>query len=234
MKTKIVAHRGFWRSSALVQNSIASLSAAGKAAIWGSEFDIQLSADSIPVVYHDRKIAGLEIQKTEYAKLEELQIVNGEKLPVLRDYLRCAVMYPNIHLVAEIKPHDSLLRDRAAADIVLQMIRDFHLERRTDFISFSPQLCVILHELAPEASVASLSKMLSPRQVKAMGLSGVDYDYNVLRDKPQLIDEAHALSLEVNVWIVNNPAIIKRLVLKGVDYITTDNPLEAMSIVGAL
>ena len=49
----IVAHRGFWRTDGSAQNSIASFQKAAEIGCWGSEFDVWMTADGVPVVFHD-------------------------------------------------------------------------------------------------------------------------------------------------------------------------------------
>ena len=39
-ETKVVAHRGFWRTEGSDQNSIASLLKADELGAWGAEFDV--------------------------------------------------------------------------------------------------------------------------------------------------------------------------------------------------
>lgn len=55
-KTKVIAHRGYWKTEGAAQNSIRSLERANEIKVYGSEFDVHLTADNVPVVYHDRKI----------------------------------------------------------------------------------------------------------------------------------------------------------------------------------
>lgn len=57
-KVGIVAHRGFWNceEAGYAQNSVAALRQAQLAGFWGSEFDVQLTADTIVVSNHDKEI----------------------------------------------------------------------------------------------------------------------------------------------------------------------------------
>ena len=62
-KTKVIAHRGYWKTEGSAQNSIRSLERANEIKVYGSEFDVHLTADNVPVVFHDSKIQGKHIQK---------------------------------------------------------------------------------------------------------------------------------------------------------------------------
>lgn len=86
-KTKVIAHRGYWKTEGSAQNSIRSLERANEIKVYGSEFDVHLTADNVPVVYHDRKIEGKDIQTASYAELKDLKLSNGETLPTLEQYL---------------------------------------------------------------------------------------------------------------------------------------------------
>ena len=86
-QTQVIAHRGFWKAEGSAQNSIAGLKKAAEAKVYGSEFDVQLTADGVVVVNHDDAIDGLVIGETAYDKLKDLKLKNGEKLPTLADYL---------------------------------------------------------------------------------------------------------------------------------------------------
>ena len=63
-QTKVIAHRGFWNTEGSAQNSLTSLRKAAEARLYGSEFDVQMTADSIIVVNHDNAIRGYIIEKT--------------------------------------------------------------------------------------------------------------------------------------------------------------------------
>ena len=81
-KTKVIAHRGYWKTEGSAQNSIRSLERANEIKVYGSEFDVHLTADNVPVVYHDRKIEGKDIQTAPYAELKDLKLSNGETLHI--------------------------------------------------------------------------------------------------------------------------------------------------------
>ena len=53
---KVIAHRGYWNCDGSAQNSIASLGKAQKLGIYGSEFDVWMTSDGVPVVFHDATV----------------------------------------------------------------------------------------------------------------------------------------------------------------------------------
>ena len=65
-----------------------------------------------------------------------------------------------------------------------------------------------------------------------MGFAGLDYHYKIMQLHPDWIKAAKDLVLSVNVWTVNDPEMAKTLMDQGVDYITTDKPVEIAQVVG--
>ena len=100
---KVVAHRGYWTTEGSAQNSIASLQKAAEIGCWGSEFDVWMTADGIPVVFHDATIDGIRIEDTTYATLMNHRLQNGEFIPTLQQYLTEAKRLTNCRLIFEIK-----------------------------------------------------------------------------------------------------------------------------------
>ena len=81
-----------------------------------------------------------------------------------------------------------------------------------------------IKKLAPTFKVQYLRGELSPEQVKAEGLDGLDYHYSVFLKNPTWIAEAKNLGLVTNVWTVNDEAVFKQLSEMGVDFVTTNIP----------
>ena len=96
---KVVAHRGYWMTEGSAQNSIASLQKAAEIGCWGSEFDVWMTADGIPVVFHDATVEGIRIEDTTYATLMNHRLQNGEFIPTLQQYLTEAKRLTNCRLI---------------------------------------------------------------------------------------------------------------------------------------
>ena len=230
-KTRVIAHRGYWKTEGSAQNSIRSLELADKIKVYGSEFDVHLTSDNVPVVFHDGKIQGKQIQATPYAELKDLQLPNGEKLPTLEQYLDKAKTLKNIKLIFELKSHATPERDREAARIAVDMINSKKLQKRTEYIAFSLEAAKELHRLSPKTPVYYLNGDLSPKELKALGFAGLDYHYKVMQKHPQWYKEAKDLNLKINVWTVDDIGVMEEMIENGVDFITTDIPEEAQKTV---
>ena len=79
-----------------------------------------------------------------------------------------------------------------------------------------------------------LNGELSPKELKELGFAGLDYHFDVMRKNKEWFKEAKKLSLGINVWTVNDPAIIIEMVEQGADFITTDIPSEALNLLNNL
>lgn len=228
---KVVAHRGYWKTEGSAQNSIASFQKAAQIGCWGSEFDVWLTADGVPVVFHDATVEGIRIEDTIYATLMNIRLKNGEFIPTLQQYLTEAQRYPDCRLIFEVKPHRSEKRDYRISEMSVELINMLGLADRTDYISFSKNVCKRIHELAPNAKIAYLNGELSPREIKELGWTGIDYNSKVFDNHPDWALEAKKLGLEVNVWTVDGEEALKRFAkMPGIDIITTNDPETLIEI----
>lgn len=222
---KIVAHRGYWRTDGSAQNSITSLQKAAAVGCYGSEFDVWITADGVPVVFHDATIDGIRIEDTTFATLMNHRLQNGEFIPTLQQYLTEGSKIEGCQLILEIKPHRNEVRDKRIADMCVELVRTLGLEKKTEYISFSKVVCQRLHEITPDSKVAYLNGELAPAQIKEMGLTGIDYNEKVFVKHPEWLQEAKQLGVEVNVWTVDGEENLRHHAnLEGVDLITTNDP----------
>lgn len=226
---QVIAHRGFWKTEGSAQNSIAALEKAAEEKLYGSEFDVQVTLDGKLIVNHDAKFQGFVIAETPYKQLKKIRLNNGEKLPNLKKYLKKGKKL-DIQLILEIKSHKSKeVEDKMVADIV-KMVKKMGLEKQVEYIAFSLNVCEQLAKLTPESEIAYLNGDITPTELKKKGINGIDYHYNVIEKHPEWVKEAHDLGMKVNVWTVNKEDMMKKLIDRKVDYITTDQPLETKKL----
>lgn len=226
-QTRVIAHRGYWKDAAGAQNSLASLREAAREGVYGSEFDVQLTKDSVAVVNHDDDIAGQVISETAYPQLQELRLKNGEVLPTLDAYLAAGKEQPEVQLILEIKPHKTELEENTLVRIIVDRVKALGMERQVEYISFSLNVCRQLAARTPSSSISYLRSDIAPKELKEMGINGIDYHYKALLQKPEWIAEAHRLGMTVNAWTVNEQETIRQLKEQQVDFVTTDRPVEA-------
>lgn len=230
-QTKVIAHRGYWDCEGSAQNSITALNKAHEVGVYGSEFDVLITADGIPVVNHNDSIQGFCIETSLYEEIKDLKLKNGEVLPILEDYLIQGKQNKGTQLILEIKPHKRVVNEDRAVTAILALVQKYQLEDHVEYISFSMNICKELIRRAPAAQVAYLRGEVSPADLKVLGFTGLDYHYKVFEKNPTWIQEAKNAGLTVNVWTVDDPAVMQSMIEQNVDFITTDKPEQLKEIV---
>ena len=76
-QTKVIAHRGYWDCEGSAQNSITALNKAHEVGAYGSEFDVSITADGIPVVNHEDSIQGICIETSLNEDIKDQKKKNG-------------------------------------------------------------------------------------------------------------------------------------------------------------
>ena len=226
---EIIAHRGYWKIDGSAQNSIAALVKADEINVYGSEVDIWLSSDGVPVVNHDADVTlngqKLIVQDTPIATLRKVKLSNGETLPTFEEYLDAFKKCNNIKLIIEFKTHKTKDREDELARKVVDMVKEKGLDDKVEYISFGINFVQQVKRLHPEAPIYYVNGDLTPQIIKKMGLTGIDYNFKVINKNTSWVSEAHDLGLKVNVWTVNKEDDIQRAISQKVDFITTNEPL---------
>ena len=229
-QTKVIAHRGSWDCEGTAKNSIAALQKAAEARVYGSEFDVSITSDGVPVVNHDDNIEGYVIEDTPYETIRFIKLKNGETLPTLQAYLEAGKRHPDLQLILEIKPHKKEENENRSVTAIVKMVKELGLEKQVEYISFSMNICKQLVSQAPGSQVAYLKSDIAPAEIKKEGMTGIDYHFMVFEKYPEWVADAHKERLTVNVWTVNKEDAMKSLIDLKVDFITTDKPLEALEL----
>lgn len=231
---KIIAHRGYWNTEGSAQNSISSLKNAMEFGAYGSEFDVLVTADGIPVVHHDDKTRnGIVIERTTYVDLiaQAPKLSNGERIPTLDEYL-AAWNGHRTKLILEIKSASTPEKETFFVEKILDVVKKHKVRpQQIEYIAFSWHVCREIKRLDPKATVLYLEGDKTPQEVADAGLDGIDYAVWKLVNRPGWIAEARELGLLVNVWTVNDAPVMRYMIELGVDYITTDEPAMLRGII---
>ena len=233
-KTDIVAHRGFWNceEAGYAKNSIAALRCAQEAGFWGSEFDVNITADSVLIVYHDGEINGKKIEEYPYSEFKDFKIANGETIPTIDEFLAQGKKYPATKLVYEFKPQSNPETENTFVNLAIANLAENGLldPDRVMFISFSRNICERLARMLPGYTVQYLNSDMDPDQLDALNINGVDYNHEVFVKNPKWYRMARKNGMSVNAWTVNKEEDMVRMIKLGVDQITTDYPLELRAL----
>lgn len=143
------AHRGLWTEGPEApEDSLAAFDAA-VAAGYGVELDVHLSADGVPVVFHDVDLERMtgepgSVAELTVAELQEHRLLGGdETIPTLEEAL--AVIDARVPLLVEIKNEGEV---GALEDAVAEVLSAY--DGDVAVMSFNPYSLARVAEVAPE------------------------------------------------------------------------------------
>jgi glycerophosphoryl diester phosphodiesterase len=237
-----IAHRG--ASRAAPQNTLAAFRKAMELGADGVELDVQLSADGHVVVMHNSSVdettdgTGLVAEKT-LAELKALDAGSkfspqfaGERIPALAEVFDAL----DGKLLVNVELKDLSARGDGLEASVVEVVRQYRMEKKVLFSSFNPFALRRVHALAPDIPIGLLYARSLPIFLRRAWLAPLaphqarHPDFTLV-DKP-LVEWCRARRLRVHTWTVNDPAEMKRLIGLGVDAIITDAPDVLSAIVG--
>lgn len=225
IETQVIAHRGYWDKAGSAQNSIASLKAAQDLGVYGSEFDVNMTADDRLVVVHGPSHGNIaDVRTASFDEVRAVKLSNGERTPTFEEYLEQGAKNDKVKLICEIKDHATSTRETQVVKAVLAAVEEAGMQDRIEYIAFSRHVCTELVRLCPGVKVAYLNGDLSPAELNEMGITGLDYQKSKMEGNPTWLREARSLGLTVNVWTLNSESDMEWAVVRGVDYVTTDDP----------
>ena len=227
-QTKIIAHRGAWKEFNLPENSIASLEKAIELKCEGAEFDVRRTLDGVLVVNHDPVYYGDTIQTNTYAFLNRNKLSNGESLPTLEEYfLKGTQDKHKTLLICEIKASiKDKEQDYLATIETLALAKKLKIEKRIVYISFSKDILSWIKEKQPTATVLYLESDLSIDAVVQNKFDGINLHYTSFKNNSQLSEAAKKAGLKIGSWTVNELSDLAILQQQGVEWITTNQPLQ--------
>ncbi len=214
------------------------------------EFDVQRTADGVPVVIHDdtldRTTTGQgRVRDATWTTVRGLDAGSwcspdhaGERVPSLDELLGWARAVPT-GLVLELKqpsPGRAQPRDDGLVPSVIDALREHDLLERTLVISFDhPSIAETLRR-EPRARTALLTEgpVLVDPLAPARAIPGVlGLHVRWWWISPELIAEAHEAGMHVHAWGFGHPqdpAAVRRLVEMGIDSLSADDPRSQLAL----
>jgi len=233
VKTKIQAHRG--ASAYRPENTLEAFSLAIAQKADGLELDVHLSKDGQVVVAHDERLervsngTGLIHDHT----LEALRSLNFGKLfpdqPACRMPTLAEVfaLIKDTSMTVNIEMKTTELFYPGLAQKLVQLAREYAMEERVLYSSFNHYSLLEIKNLNPNAKIGLLYQfgMVDPwvyaRHVSA---SAIHPHYFAIATLPDTVARCHANGVMVNVWTVDDPTAIHRMIQCGVDAVITNKP----------
>ncbi|HEU5087738.1 MAG TPA: glycerophosphodiester phosphodiesterase family protein [Roseiflexaceae bacterium] len=227
--TLVIAHRG--ASAYAPENTIAAMELAVRQRADMIELDVQRSADGVLMVFHDEETRRWDGRRRRmvdctYAELQQVSI-RGERIPTLPEVCAFAREH-NIRLNVELKQLG------IGADVA-RVLRDERVEQLVLISSFAASALLEMRHAMPHIPVGYLMGTDTFRPgvrfreswpfiaLRNIGAQAWHPTYQIplaVRILP-LVQRA---GYRVNVWTVNDPALMRKLIALGADGIITDRP----------
>lgn len=219
---------------------MAAFRTAVKAGAEGVEFDVHLTADGVPVVFHDdelRRTTGKKglLRDRTWAELRTFDTgrwfgpaFHGERIPTLRqtlDFLDGRVAVINVEL--KNKPYryagiekvvqEEMARKRRQSRIVVSSFDSGCLER---WGAEWPK--------TERAWLVERPPLLWLHRVRQLGVRGINPKARWVTRR--FVERAHGAGLSVWAWTVDTPEELRRLAACGVDAVFSNDPAAATRI----
>ena len=223
IKSKMVlriAHRG--ASDYAPENTLEAFRKAIKLKIEAVEFDVHHTKDGKLIVMHDHNVKrttdslGL-IHEFSLKELRKFHEPNGESVPTLQEVINIL----KNKCICKIDIKDSNITEK-----VLRAIKDNKIENSVIITSELISVLKKTKNLFPEIKIElggfqekrPIKEMI--KEVKDIKAEIISPHYSIITKK--LVDESHKNGLEVHVWTVDDPKLMKKMIKLGVDGITSN------------
>lgn len=249
----VAAHRGgmnHWP-----ENTLFAFERALETGVHMLEMDVRLAADGVPVIMHDETVDRTTsgrgpVRAFTFQQLRSLDAAcrwsgpaepgsrpyrgRGMSVPTLDDVFAA---FPDARLVIEVKEPG-----KAVASAVGDLVRRYGRVDRTIVASFHTSLLRSFRarypEVATSAGRAEVLRFWLLQKLFLPGLARPDYVALQVPERsrgttvvtPRFVGAARGRDLSVQVWTVNDPRDMNRLLHMGVEALITDEPGLALEL----
>ncbi|HEY9701374.1 MAG TPA: glycerophosphodiester phosphodiesterase family protein [Allocoleopsis sp.] len=231
---EIIAHRGY--SGITPENTITAFRTALQYLADSVEFDVQLTADQVPIIIHDYTLErttngfGLVREKT----LSELKLLDngswfnkefaGEKIPTLEEGLEVLQDIPK-HIYIEVK--NAHLWEDKDRDNLINIMEKIQVFNKCYIISFDHEFIDKIRAMNKEIKIGYLvarAEEYEHRLLRAIAAQNaiIMTRYNLLLDNPKLLEKTRQENIDIVAWTVDEKEDKQQLIKLGIDRITTN------------
>ncbi len=230
---RIIAHRG--ASGRCPENTLVAFDRALDEGADGMEFDVQLTRDGVPVVFHDHTLRKIgqprqRLSELEYAQIQQLDFGSwfdakfaGEAIPSLSEVLARYGQATELYL--ELKPTRDSQRNAELLRRVLEQLEATGTRARVSLLCFDAELLQAAQRQASELRFVlnSLGTASALRLASQMPwLHGIDVDIRWLR--PPAGEQIRAGGQVLMSYTCNTEAHLRAAQAAGVQAIITNFP----------
>ncbi len=221
------AHRGYWKTLGLQENTLAAFRAAREAGAEMLELDVRLTGDLQVIVFHDRDLTRIGNSPLLVSQTTLLEIKAKTGAPSLNEVLSD----PDVPRLINIELKTSEVFNRALESEVARVVKMAKAENRVLFSSFNPLSLGRLARLLPDvprALLVSLDETDKKNKfyLRKMLLRPLAKAHLLHLDQKMIskwkLRWWHSLGYPVVAWTVNDELEARRLLDLGVDGIISD------------
>lgn len=232
----IIAHRGF--SDEAPENSMAAFQKAIDAKCDMIELDVRLSADNIPMVFHDRRLQRTSNARGPLHKKLARQLIsidNGswfspkfhrERIPRLSDVL--PLTRKGVTLNIEIKPDVVSTEETSVVELVMNEVRKAKALSKVIFTSFNHRMIKELHEIDSSLTLGVIYNPISHFRKSPSTLMKNAHAEIFVCSKIQInkdvISDVHESGYKIFVYGVKTGRDVQRMLDFEVDGLICNNP----------
>ncbi len=228
-KLKLVAHRGahgYGPKGFLIENTLAAFDRCLEAKIWGIELDVHLTKDHQLVVHHDPHCGrlfhrpDLVIKETSLAQLRR----EVPQIPLLSEVIER--YSTTMHLMIEVKV--SWREQPQIVDQLLSALSSLTPEKDFHLLSLEPDYLTGFTDLPHSAlmDVAEFNTQAIMRQNRQLGHGAIAGSFALFTSKR--VKALQAAGVKVGTGMVEHPAIVRREISRGVEWVFSNSAVEMM------
>lgn len=239
---EIIAHRGY--SAIAPENTLPAFLAALQHGAHSVEFDVQLSADGVPVAFHDITLdllAGISgsVADLTLSQLQELDVGSGfsdrfvdTRIPTLSQVLDCLQNLDRF-IYLDLKPHCPW--SIANLEVILDLLITKGFANRAILCSFSEtvldRIRTCNRQFPLGYSVATAEEYPAKLELAAADGNAVTIaEYRIFLDRPEWVQIGRDRGVEAVVWTVDELSDWHRLTDIGIRRLITNSLLNPPAI----
>ena len=223
---RLIGHRG--AAGLAPENTMPSFVKAYECGATAIEFDVRLTKDGVPIIYHDdnfKRLTGVDayVADVSFEETKKLRVKGEAPIPTLEEVLEFA----SGKLAVDVE-----LKVVGIEEETVNLLRKYGLEDKALITSFLPTVLSEIKNIAPDVEVGVLLEewddgyLDMARRIEAYALLP---PYTIVTRK--LVDKIKGSGYALIVWTVNDLREAEKLLEMGVDGIITDDPCKLREVV---
>lgn len=243
---EVVGHRG--AAGVFLEHTLEGYDyACGERRVAGAECDVLMTADGKLVVFHDYETDRLlgvsgRVENFTLDQLRKYDLIGnkkgkkGLKVPTFAEYIETVIKHsedgykPKFFVEFKFDGDATAAQMERVVGATMEEVAKYGAQERTVYMSFNH--ASLLHVRKIDSNTRSKLGVLMEglpakpeTMLKIVRDAGADYFmpyYETINR--EMVDAAHAEELKVSVWTVNTPEQLQKMLVAGVDAVTTDYP----------